>query len=283
MKTLKFSLFAMLMLSMAITCSEDNTSGTDNLNELDLLKSQLNDEWVVANQKNSYIYAFAYDDTIYVKTPEGNTVSKWSYLPVAEDSIRIIRHRTTHNKIVFYSGDSIWISDFISSDTAMYPPEFTNAVLKRRLSGNKESEADCRWEQVTPITSTNEQKSRLDYVFSDDKESLRNIKSDTLFVINNREDMVKLQGISEEYPDPWMEFDWDNQSIIGGKISTSSVSDEVLSQQLLECLDTSSYKYEIEVKKCTNCWTAIGYHYFWAIYLKKPNTENVSLTIKTVE
>jgi hypothetical protein len=140
----------------------------------------------------------------------------------------------------------------------------------------------CLWEQITPVTPSNEQKNRLDNVFSGNKKLLESIESDTLIVINNKADMIKLQGFSE-YPDLWMEFDWDNQCIIGGKIITPSVSDEILSQQLLECLDTSSYKYEIEVKKCTACWTALGKYYFWAIYAKKLNTENVSLTIKTVE
>jgi hypothetical protein len=71
----------------------------------------------------------------------------------------------------------------------------------------------------------------------------------------------------------------------GGQIMpvTPSVSDEILSRQLSECFNTSSFLYEIAVKKCTDCRTAIGYHYFWAIYDRKLNPENVSLRIKAVE
>ncbi|MDR2805319.1 MAG: META domain-containing protein [Dysgonamonadaceae bacterium] len=140
----------------------------------------------------------------------------------------------------------------------------------------------CLWEQITPVTPSNEQRNRLDNVFSGNNKLLGSIKGDTLIVINNQADMVKFQGFSE-YPDLWMAFDWENQTIIGGKISTPSVSDEILSRQLSECLNTSLFLYNIEVKKCTSCWTAIGSHYFWAIYARKLNTENVSLIIKTVE
>jgi hypothetical protein len=133
--------------------------------------------------------------------------------------------------------------------------------------------------QVTPVTPTNEQKSRLDNVFSDSNELLRRL-NDTLLVISNQEDMIELQGFSE-YPDMWMAFDWDNYSIVGGKIVLPSISDEILSQQLLE-YSPSSYVYEIKVKKCTECWTALQQYYFWAIYAKKPDRENVSLTVRTV-
>jgi hypothetical protein len=90
--------------------------------------------------------------------------------------------------------------------------------------------------------------------------------------------MATLQGSSNES----LDIDWDNYSIIGCKIITSSISIEILSQQLLE-YSPSSYIYMVEVKNCTACWTALGQHYFWAIYAKKLNAENVSLTIKVVE
>jgi hypothetical protein len=174
----------------------------------------------------------------------------------------------------------------------VYPPSFDPGFQPAnraffdleltRLLSSEEPETGCKWEQVTPVTPSNEQKSRLDNVFSASNELLRDIQCDTLFVINNREDMIKLQGFSE-YPDLWMEFDWDNYSLIGGKTVTPSVSDEILSQQLSKCLDTPSYKYEIEVKKCTACWTAIGHHYFWSRYDKILDSKDVSLTVKTVE
>ncbi|MDR0680526.1 MAG: META domain-containing protein [Dysgonamonadaceae bacterium] len=159
MKTLKFLLFAVLALSMVTACSENDTQGTNNLNELDLLKSQLNGEWVASGQKNSYIYIFADNDTVYIKTQEGNTVSKWPYLPVAEDSIRIIRNWTTHSKVVFYSGDSIWISNFIPSLMAVYPPEFSDIVLVRAKEASDPDEnpklTDIKWKLTSFVSNGN--------------------------------------------------------------------------------------------------------------------------------
>jgi hypothetical protein len=136
----------------------------------------------------------------------------------------------------------------------------------------------CLWEQITPAAPSNEQKIRLNGVFSDSNECLRNIRSDTLFVINNQEDMRKLQ--SSEYHDIWI--DWDNYSIIGGKTVRPHGPNEILAQQLSKCLDTSSYKYEIKIKECILCYDAEEYLYFWTIYAQKPDSKNVSLAIKVV-
>jgi predicted nucleic-acid-binding Zn-ribbon protein len=136
MKTLKFLLFVVLALSMGVTCSEDNTveQKPDDSQGQDLLKGKLTGEWVVSGQKNSFIYTFADNDTVYIKTQEGDTPDKWPYQTIAADSIRIVRNWTTHNKVVFYSNDSIRISDFIPSLAAVYPPMFGDAVLKRYLN-----------------------------------------------------------------------------------------------------------------------------------------------------
>ncbi|MDR1122320.1 MAG: hypothetical protein LBM08_15600 [Dysgonamonadaceae bacterium] len=138
MKTLKF-LIALLTLSMGMSCSENDTPGQqpDDSQGQDLLKSKLLGEWVVANQKNSCIYSFADDDTLYIKTEEGNTIVQWPYQTIAEDSIRIMQTWTTHNKVVFYSNDSIRISDFLPGIAAVYPPMFADAVLKRWLNDEK--------------------------------------------------------------------------------------------------------------------------------------------------
>jgi hypothetical protein len=141
MKTLKFLVFAVLALSMGMACTDFVTprQEPDNSHERDLLKSKLLGEWVLSDQKSSYIYTFADNDTVYTKTAEGKTIEKWPYQPITEDSIRIVRNNwTTHNKVVFYSNDSIRINDFIPSDAAVYPPMFGDAVLKRWLNDEAE-------------------------------------------------------------------------------------------------------------------------------------------------
>ncbi|MDR1122341.1 MAG: hypothetical protein LBM08_15705, partial [Dysgonamonadaceae bacterium] len=101
----------------------------------DLLKSKLTGEWVVSGEKDSYVYAFADNDMVYTKTTKGQTIDLWPYQTITGDSIRIIRNwRTTHNKIAFYSNDSIRIEDFILSNVYLPLPEFSDAVLIRFIA-----------------------------------------------------------------------------------------------------------------------------------------------------
>jgi hypothetical protein len=143
MKTLKF-LIALLTLSMGMSCSENDTPGQrpDDLQEQDLLKSKLTGEWVVSGHKDSYIYTFADNDTVYIKNREGDTIDKWPYQTIAEDSIRIIRNWTTHSKVVFYSNDSIRINDFILDIITL---EFSDVVLKRWLNNRKPELTGIKW------------------------------------------------------------------------------------------------------------------------------------------
>jgi hypothetical protein len=106
------------------------------LDERELLKSKLLGKWVRSGEEDSYIYAFSDNDTIYIKTPEGDTPYKWPYQAIAGDSIQItsLWNWTTHNKVVFYSNDSIRIEDFLPGFAAVYPPHFADIVLKRRLN-----------------------------------------------------------------------------------------------------------------------------------------------------
>jgi hypothetical protein len=139
MKALKIFLLTAFALTVCMACSDKGTleNGEGDLAKRNLLKNKLIGEWRIADEKDSYIYTFADNDTIYVKTKKEDTIERWSYLPVAADSIRIIWNIwTTYNRVVFYSGDSIWTDDFIPSDAAVYPPEFADATLKR-LSGNE--------------------------------------------------------------------------------------------------------------------------------------------------
>jgi hypothetical protein len=159
MKTFKKLIFIVLALSMVTSCSVDTPKQEpDNSEKRDLLKSKLTGEWILSGEKDSYVYAFADNDTIYTKTTKGQTIDLWPYQTITGDSIRIIRNwTTTHNKVAFYSNDSIRIEDFILSDAAVSPPlpEFSDAVLirhrttppteeKRELTGTKWKLADIR-------------------------------------------------------------------------------------------------------------------------------------------
>jgi hypothetical protein len=147
-----------------------------------LLKGKLTGEWVVAGQNDSYIYAFADDDTIYTKTREGDVMDKWPYQAIAGDSIRIVRSAqnwTTHNKVVFYSGDSIRINDFFPSVAAVYPPMFGDAVLIRFTE--------------TPLTEENPVLTVSDFnIPAGCSLNYEKMQHNSVYVINSEEEWAKI-------------------------------------------------------------------------------------------
>jgi RNA binding exosome subunit len=122
----------------------------------------------------------------------------------------------------------------------------------------------------------NQLKIVLDEVFSEKNDLVGNIKSDTLFVINNEQE---LRDVSKNI-NTVINVDFDKQSIVWGKIFVSSISDVIRAKDIYMCIQSSGYKYEVSIEKCINCWTATGYLYFWEIYPQKIDTKNISLIIK---
>jgi hypothetical protein len=187
MKALRFLVFAVLALGMATACSENNApeQEADTVDEQELLKSKLLGDWVISGQQNSYVYAFA-DDTVYTKTKAGDVAGKSPYLVIAEDSIRITRNWTTHNKVVFYSNDSVWIEDFIPSDAAVYPPMFGNALLIRWLN-NEEGE--------TPVRTVTDFSIPIGCGMSYAK-----MQRDSVYLINSQEELAKFFTCENDPP-----------------------------------------------------------------------------------
>ena len=135
---------------------------------------------------------------------------------------------------------------------------------------------NCEWTKLNPVVLTEQLKDNLDIIFSENNELVKNIKGDTLlYVINNKEELLEISHNINTV----IEIDFENQSIIWGRFLTSSISNNIASKQLSVCYPSSIYRYEISVEKCTECWAALGYLYYWAIYPRKININNVSLFI----
>ena len=139
---------------------------------------------------------------------------------------------------------------------------------------------NCEWTELKPVVLTELLKNILDIVFSESNELVKNIKGDTLlYVINNKEELLEISHNINTVID----IDFENQSIIWGRFLTSSISNNIASKQLSVCHPSSNYRYEISVEKCTDCWESLGYLYYWAIYPRKINVNNVSLIINELK
>jgi len=134
---------------------------------------------------------------------------------------------------------------------------------------------DCEWTELSPVVLAEQLKNSLDIIFSENNELVKNIGGDTiLYIINSKEELSEISNNANE-----IDIDFENQSIIWGRLLTSSISNSIASKQLFLCHSSSNFKYEISVQQCTDCWTALGYLYYWEVYPQKININNVALIV----
>jgi hypothetical protein len=130
---------------------------------------------------------------------------------------------------------------------------------------NSDSKNESMW---IAIYSSNDIaiKKTLDGIFSENNTLVKDVRSDTLLIINTKEEFLQVCNNTA-----YSQIDFQNQCIVWGKIQTSSISNKILNKRLFACSSSDSYKYEVVIDKCTECWTAIGSLYFWDIFPQKIN------------
>ncbi|MDR1092075.1 MAG: hypothetical protein LBL79_13455 [Prevotella sp.] len=284
MRTIKFVLLAIFATSMGVACSDDKDSTEKAVQEEEMrrkvaLENVLLGQWMEASPKeDGCVISFMDGELIFNRNIYGgfNDTLSCTYQVISGELVQIaIGDKSAGYKVVVYNSDNIVIKDFIPSDAAVYPPLYTDIALKRLSPVGEDNAKVCEWTHLTPISVENQLKIVLDEVFSAKNDLVKNIKSDTLFVINNEQE---LRNVSKNI-NTVINMNFDRQSIVWGKIFVSSISDVIRAKDLYMCIQSSDYKYEISMEKCIDCWAATGYLYFWEIYSQKIDTKNTSLII----
>jgi hypothetical protein len=127
--------------------------------------------------------------------------------------------------------------------------------------------------QINSAEPEKELSEYLDSIFTRHNNCLTNFENDTLFHFifssNNFENIDNCHRISQ--------VDFNNYTLVVGKVQVSSISDK------LESINLSSknkgYKVKISIDKCTECYAAIGYLYFWKLYPKLNSNYNCELVV----
>ncbi len=131
---------------------------------------------------------------------------------------------------------------------------------------------------LTPITPTEEQTNLLNTVFTG---LAYDADSDNTHVIKNTEDLAGIYSgdISR------LNIDFTKYFIIGGKVLTPAVTYTLISQELYTNAENDMFKYDVTIEKCADCFTAIGYLYYWSIYPLNANinSKNVTTTFEYIE
>jgi len=179
------------------------------------------------------------------------------------------------------NGDAVIIVTI--AENTLYTPrgatvKITSGSLIKSVVVNQNAATesdDCEWAELSPVVLAEQLKNSLDIIFSENNELVKNIKGDTLlYIINSKEELLEISNNANE-----IDVDFENQSIIWGRLLTSSISNSIASKSLFVCHSSSNFKYEISVKLCTECWTALGFLYYWEVYPQKININNVTLIV----
>ena len=129
------------------------------------------------------------------------------------------------------------------------------------------------WVQIDSIQADLELTDYLDSIFSEQNSCLTIFDNDTLFhVIFSSDDIKSIDNCNE-----FSEVDFKEYTMIVGKIMVSSISDKLGPINLSS--DSNKYLLEVSIDKCTECYAAIGYLYFWELYPKLNAQNNFEMIV----
>lgn len=132
---------------------------------------------------------------------------------------------------------------------------------------------DDEWLQIEPINPNAQITEHLDSIFSMNNNCLLNFEDDTLIhTIFNYIDFKEIDSCHD-----LSEIDFDNYTLIVGKIKVASISDQISS--IVLTTNNRNYKMEASIDKCVECYWAIGYIYFWRLYPKLQSNIEIKLSV----
>lgn len=102
----------------------------------------------------------------------------------------------------------------------------------------------------------------LDFIFDSSNPKLRNIGEDTVYTISSKEELVKLCPEGLQCPN----VDFSKGGIVYSVIKRPSISDELITSELIYDQEFDSLNFEVTIQECSDCWEAIGYVYPYGVY-----------------
>lgn len=102
----------------------------------------------------------------------------------------------------------------------------------------------------------------LDLIFDSSNPKLRNIGEDTVYTISSKEELLKLCPEGLQCPN----VDFSKGGIVYSVIKRPSISDELITSELIYDQEFDSLNFEVTIQECSDCWEAIGYVYPYGVY-----------------
>ena len=129
-------------------------------------------------------------------------------------------------------------------------------------------------EIVDAISLNSNLKEELNTVFSKKNPLVQVMLRDVIYVINNEQDFFKICS------DPIIasQINFTTQTIVWGVCISPLGRNYIENQQLFECTANASFRYHIHIKEFSEGFTDLGVHYYWGVYPRKINKDNIYLT-----
>ena len=135
-------------------------------------------------------------------------------------------------------------------------------------------EKEDEWIQIESYNPDKQLGILLDSIFSQKNNCLLNFQADNVFhAIFSNSDFMEIDSCNN-IP----EIDFNEYTLIIGKIMVSSISDSI-SNITLSSNNTSKYELEVFIYKPDGRYAAIGQLYFWRLYPKLESENDFELLI----
>ena len=118
----------------------------------------------------------------------------------------------------------------------------------------------------------------LDFIFDSSNPKLRNIGEDTVYTISSKEELLNLCPEELQCPN----IDFSKSGIVYSVIKRPSISDEVVTSELIYDKEFDALNFVVTIQECSDCWDAIGYVYPYGVYEKSYIQKPIKLKIITL-
>jgi hypothetical protein len=121
----------------------------------------------------------------------------------------------------------------------------------------------CQWQVIQSLALDSIIETKLNQLFSNQNLLLPPFNDDsTLYLIDNQYDFSLICNDSSVIT----QIDFSKFCIVWGMYQAPAIPYTISAKELFFCPDNISYKYNIYIQKCTECYSAIETLYYWGIY-----------------
>jgi len=126
----------------------------------------------------------------------------------------------------------------------------------------KDDNLEGEWIQIDSLMPDTQISGQLSSIFTENNNCLLNFQEDTVcHVIFNQEELKEIDTCNI-IPD----IDFEKYTLVVGKVMVPGMVSSISKVLLVYNSAKDMYKIEVSIDECEECYTVIGYLYFWRVY-----------------